>query len=139
MSVRASNHLAGYDWQGTYDWNYENVPEPATLSEVPVRGEWDFCGLKVNSPLGIAAGPLLNGKWILYYASLGFDVLTYKTVRSRERASYPLPNLQPVQNDSVREGGRTLTASENMRGSWAVSFGMPSRAPAIWREDIERT
>lgn len=132
-------HLPGYDWRKSYDWNYDNVPAPLCLEEPRVPGEWDYCGLKTESPLGIAAGPLLNGKWILYYASLGFDVLTYKTVRSRARASYVLPNLQPVQARSVRESGGTLSVSPEMRGSWAVSFGMPSRSPEIWRADIERT
>jgi len=131
--------LRGYDWRRTYDWNYDHAPEPEAFVEAPVPGEWNYCGLKVDSQLGIAAGPLLNGKWILYYASLGFDVLTYKTVRSRERPSYPLPNLQPVQGEPLREGGKTLSFSREMRGSWAVSFGMPSRAPEIWRADIERT
>ena len=131
--------MAGYDFQKTYDWNYENVPEPQPQAEVPVPGQWDYCGLPVNSPLGIAAGPLLNGKWILYYAALGFDVLTYKTVRSRERASYPLPNLQPVQARSLSTDAETLPTAPEMSDGWAVSFGMPSRAPEIWRADIERT
>jgi dihydroorotate dehydrogenase (NAD+) catalytic subunit len=131
--------VAGYDWQRTYEWNYENVPEPQARDEISLPETWDYCGLPAGSPLGIAAGPLLNGKWILYYAALGFDVLTYKTVRSRERASYPLPNLQPVKTGSLREEGRTLATATEMRDGWAVSFGMPSRAPEIWRADIERT
>jgi dihydroorotate dehydrogenase len=32
-----------------------------------------------------------------------------------------------------------LPAQAEMRGSWAVSFGMPSRAPEVWRADIEAT
>ena len=40
-------------------------------------------GYPLNSPLGIAAGPLLNSKWVEGYARLGFDVLTYATVRSQ--------------------------------------------------------
>jgi hypothetical protein len=43
-----------------------------------VPGHWTFCGLPVASPLGMPAGPLLNSRWILHYAALGFDVLTYK-------------------------------------------------------------
>src|SRR5688572_31643038 len=126
--------LAGYDWQKSYDWNYDNVPMPAVLDQSPVPGKWDYCGLPVDSPLGIAAGPLLNGKWILYYAALGFDVLTYKTVRSVERACYDLPNLQPVRIDGgqLRGNEKSLKAADRMAGSWAVSFGMPSQAPAVW-------
>ena len=26
-----------------------------------------------------------------------------------------------------------------MKGSWAVSFGMPSKAPGLWRRDVEQT
>jgi dihydroorotate dehydrogenase (NAD+) catalytic subunit len=134
-----STLLLGYEWAQTYDWNYQHVPKPVACEEPVVPGEWDFCGLPVNSPLGIAAGPLLNGQWILYYAALGFDVLTYKTVRSRPRACYPTPNLQPVVARQVGGTNNVLQASDEMRGSWAVSFGMPSKAPEVWRADIEAT
>lgn len=134
-----STELPHYDWRQSYDWNYQHVPEPVPQAEPAVPGHWDYCGLPVGSPLGIAAGPLLNGRWILYYAALGFDVLTYKTVRSRPRACYPLPNLQPVTAAQVRGGEKALPASADMRGSWAVSFGMPSKAPDVWRADIKAT
>jgi dihydroorotate dehydrogenase len=104
-----------------------------------VPGKWDFCGLPVASPLGIPAGPLLNGKWCLYYASLGFDVVTYKTVRSRARECYPLPNLQPVACGQLTGEESEVPTAVEMSGSWAVSFGMPSKEPAIWRADIEAT
>jgi len=85
------------------------------------------------------AGPLLNGRWILFYARLGFDVLTYKTVRSVARQCYPLPNLLPVRCGQLHGGESELPAMEQMDGSWAVSFGMPSQAPDAWRADIEWT
>jgi len=131
--------LPGYDRLQTYDWNYEHAPDPVEMEVSPVPGAWDFCGLPVESPLGIPAGPLLNGKWCLYYASLGFDVLTYKTVRSRERSCYPLPNLQPVVTGQLSSGGIELPASDTLTGSWAVSYGMPSKAPDVWRQDLEAT
>jgi dihydroorotate dehydrogenase len=81
----------------------------------------------------------LNGRWILYYASLGFDVLTYKTVRSTARACYPLPNLQPVDVDGYHGSDKPLPTTGRMAGSWAVSFGMPSRPPDVWRADVEAT
>jgi dihydroorotate dehydrogenase len=131
--------LARYDWRETYDWNYQHAPAPAAHEEPVVPGAWNFCGLPVASPLGMAAGPLLNGQWILYYAALGFDVLTYKTVRSRHRACYPLPNLQPVATGSIYDDHQTLNGRAKMEGSWAVSFGMPSKSPDVWRADIEAT
>jgi len=128
-----------YELSRTYDWNYEHAPN-VVQTEVPaVSGDWQFCGLPVASPLGVPAGPLLNGQWCLYYASLGFDVLTYKTVRSDERACYPRPNLQPVSCDTLRGDEAELAVSTAMLGSWAVSFGMPSKSPDVWRADVEQT
>src|SRR5262245_3560124 len=98
------NAFPRYDICQTYDWNYEHAPEATHVPVPDVGGEWTFCGLPVASPLGIAAGPLLNSRWLLYYASLGFDVLTYKTVRSGHRECYPLPNLQPVSYGQLRGG-----------------------------------
>ena len=128
-----------YRREQTYLWNYEQSPEPVDIETPAVPGNWTFCGRAVESPLGIPAGPLLNGRWILYYASLGFDVLTYKTVRSGERPCYDPPNLVPVQSGPLTGGERNLPATQEMLGSWAVSFGMPSMAPDVWRTDIEKT
>lgn len=131
--------LPRYDRSRTYNWNYEHAPDPVDINVPPLPGKWSFCGLPVDSPLGLPAGPLLNGKWCLYYASLGFDVLTYKTVRSRERACYDLPNLQPVQCEQMRGGEAEVPAIDEMQGSWAVSYGMPSKSPDVWRADVEAT
>ncbi len=137
--MRRSEQLPRYDHHQSYDWNYVNAPEPVPVEVPEWPGTSGFCGLPVDSPLGIPAGPLLNGKWVLYYAHLGFDVLTYKTVRSMERACYPLPNLQPVHAKSLTGNEAILSASATMEGSWAVSFGMPSKAPSDWQRDVEWT
>ena len=134
-----STQLPRYDISKTYLWNFENAPDPVDVDVPPFPGDWTFCGLPVDSPLGMPAGPLLNGKWILYYASLGFDVLTYKTVHSRERDCYSLPNLQPVETGQLSGSESNLPSASSLRPSWAVSFGMPSKAPDAWRADIEQT
>lgn len=131
--------LPTYDRFRSYDWNYEHAPDPVRLNIPAVPGIWDFCGLALDSPLGIPAGPLLNGRWCLYYASLGFDVVTYKTVRSQARACYPMPNLQPVACEQLTGKETEVPAATDMLGSWAVSYGMPSKEPAIWRADVEAT
>jgi dihydroorotate dehydrogenase (NAD+) catalytic subunit len=141
----ATQTLPRYDTSQTYRWNYEHAPcndstQAVGVIDVPrIAGNWTYCGVPVASPLGIAAGPLLNGRWILYYAALGFDILTYKTTRSRARECYPLPNLQPVESMELGVSGRELTAASDMQGSWAVSFGMPSMSPDVWRADVEWT
>jgi dihydroorotate dehydrogenase (NAD+) catalytic subunit len=136
----ATQTLPRYDTSQSYRWNYDHAPQPVEGIAVPqLEGHWTYCGVAVDSPLGIAAGPNLNGRWILYYAALGFDILTYKTTRSRARDCYPLPNLQPVESTELSSSGRELTAASDMQGSWAVSFGMPSMSPDVWRADVEWT
>ena len=135
----APSKFPRYDITRSYDWNYAHAPEPVEVQIPAVPGEWKFCGLPVDSPLGMPAGPLLNGKWCLYYASLGFDVLTYKTVRSREWPCYELPNLQPVHTGQLHGTEPSVPTCETMTGSWAVSFGMPSKSPDIWRADVQST
>ena len=53
--------LPHYDIGRSYDWNYEQAPaEPVRIAVPSVPGHWTFCGLPVNSPLGMPAGPLLD-------------------------------------------------------------------------------
>ena len=137
--MKTSLQFPRYDRSQSYLWNYEHAPEPVDVDVPPLPGGWTFCGRDVPSPLGVPAGPLLNGRWVLYYASLGFDVLTYKTVRSGHRDCYTLPNLVPVHTGPLSGGETQLDVSDEMSGSWAVSFGMPSAEPDIWRADIEQT
>ena len=131
--------LPRYDRLRTYEWNYQNAPEARVWDVPEVPGRWDFCGKPVGSPLGVAAGPLLNGCWCLYYAGLGFDVVTYKTVRSRAWPCYELPNLQPVTCGQLDGNESAVHAASKMEKSWAVSFGMPSQEPDVWRRDVQWT
>lgn len=132
-----------YDLTQSYRWNYEHAPafeESLPIPETPRLGgrDWSFCGLPTASPLGVAAGPLLNGHWVLHYARMGLDVLTYKTVRSRYRECYPQPNLQPIQPRELR-AAEEVDATSEVGQSWAISFGMPSMEPDVWRRDVAWT
>jgi dihydroorotate dehydrogenase len=93
-------------------------------------------GYQLDSPLGIAAGPLLNSKWVEGYARLGFDVLTYATVRSQPQPAHNLPNIRPVDNrqEVAIAGGRGHPDGTTI----AVSLGLPSMEPEVWRRDIRR-
>ena len=139
LNTMSESDLPRYDRARSYEWNYDHAPDPVDIEIPAVPGDWTFCGKRVRSPLGIPAGPLLGGRWVLYYASLGFDVLTYKTVRSGSRECYPLPNLAPVRCGQLTGEEVELPAEPQMSGSWAVSFGMPSKSPDVWRADVEHT
>jgi dihydroorotate dehydrogenase len=129
----------------SYDWNYEHGPSyDGPFPEVPETPTKDFLGLEVNSRIGVAAGLLLNSRWIDVYSRLGFDLLTYKTVRSRYRGCYRLPNwvyldprtpLEPARPEQRLRAGRGRPESARTVTS-SVSFGMPSKAPEEWMADV---
>lgn len=131
--------LPRYDGAQSYEWNFAHAPAPVTVDVPPLAGRFEFLGREVASPLGVAAGPLLNGRWVLYYASLGFDVLTYKTVRTRSRDCFPLPNVLPVDVGQLSGREPHVPESAVMNGTWAVSFGMPSMPPEVWKADVRQT
>jgi dihydroorotate dehydrogenase (NAD+) catalytic subunit len=87
--------------------------------------------------LGVAAGPLLNSKWVEAYARLGYDVLTYATVRSSFRPAWSLPNMRYVENQeqAALVMRRAPAASA---ATVAVSLGGPSTEPDVWRKDVRR-
>ena len=129
-----------YDIAATYSENFERGPQLDAAPAIPQTSPRPFLGRSVNSPLGVAAGLLPNAKWIEAYAARGWDLLTYKTVRSVARECYPVPNWVFVDADA---GDGPVYATELLPAdpaaiSSAVCFGMPSREPAFWREDIAR-
>lgn len=128
-----------YRTDETWEWNLRHAPSEPEFPPAPSSLPYTFCGIPISAPLGVSAGPLLSGRWILHYAALGFDVLTYKTVRSVPRDCYPLPNLQPVTTGQLDGSEQEVPATDRMNGSWAVSFGMPSVAPDVWRADVAWT
>jgi dihydroorotate dehydrogenase len=137
-----------YDIRRSYEWNYRNGPlfrgpyPPARRGAAPVR----LLDFELNSPLGIAAGPLLNSNWIRVYARLGFDLLSYKTVRTLRRASNAAPNCVYIETrgplTDARLGETLFVRSEPPQRIDQVtitnSFGVPSRSPRVWQEDVER-
>jgi dihydroorotate dehydrogenase (NAD+) catalytic subunit len=138
-----------YDITKSYEWNYRNGPRfrgpfpPPRSPSRPAR----LLDFELNSPIGVAAGPLLNSNWIRLYAKLGFDILSYKTVRTRMRASNPKPNCVYVDTRGALTDdrlGETLRVSsrppKDIREiSITNSFGVPSRNPSVWQEDVQRS
>jgi len=131
----------------SYDWNYAHGPcFSGPMPEVPETPLKEFFGVPVRSRFGIAAGLLLNASWIALYGKLGFDLLTYKTVRSGYRACQRMPNWIYIDHDDPLDADRPdevlvrarRRPSVGERTTSAVSFGMPSKAPEIWQPDARR-
>jgi dihydroorotate dehydrogenase len=147
FSPPPSQTLAGtYDVARSYEENYQagpliqTFPPPRTITP-----KQTFIGFPVNSLLGVPAGPLLNANWILAYAALGFDLLVYKTVRTASAPSHPNPNcvfLQVTEDIFPADFGKQLVSTpippaSHDKISITNSFGMPSRDPKLWQDDVQ--
>jgi dihydroorotate dehydrogenase len=92
----------------------------------------DFLGHIVSSRIGIAAGPLLNSKWIQYAAELNvFSVLTYKTIQSEETPAHSFPNIVYIADD--------MSVSKTPTRTITNSFGMPSMSKEYLEDDIPKS
>ncbi|MFH1056910.1 MAG: hypothetical protein V1717_03905 [Candidatus Micrarchaeota archaeon] len=145
-----------YDWCKPYDENYDFGPycglNESDLARVDAfRTELDskipkkrFLGFTVNAPIGIAAGPLLNHKFVNHYARLGFDMPVQKTVRSVETKVHPFPNVLLVNlNKQLSDkdiGSRVTGKLEQKQEHLSItnSFGMPSKSVEEWISDFKK-
>jgi dihydroorotate dehydrogenase (NAD+) catalytic subunit len=131
-----------YDIRRSYAENLSHGPSFGGMipqkKAVP-ESQWiDFMGCKAASPIGVPAGPLLNSQWTSLAAALGFDIVTYKTIRSQAYPSHPLPNVIHVEQclDDPESVFESHTPSESSRISITNSFGMPSMSPEYLQNDI---
>ena len=121
----------------SYQWNYGHAPALPRVRRLPAGPGGRLFDHALNSPLGIASGPLLNSKWVEAYARLGYDILTYATVRSAYRPARSLPNIRCVENKELA-AVVTRRLRPGVCPTLAVSLGEPSTEPDVWRKDVRR-
>lgn len=138
-----------YDPAKPYEDNFNNGPFNVINKNIIKKDEdpkYSFVGHKVNSPFGIAAGILLNSNHVKHAFAMGFDVVCYKTQRSTTFPCNEYPNVVYLDID----GDLTLKkASQPIAGyaktnkplnelSVTNSFGVPSRGPNFWVDDLKK-
>lgn len=111
------------------------------------KEKWaDFLGFSVASPIGVPAGPLLNGRWVTFAAEMGFDIVTYKTIRSRFHPAHPVPNMiyvdthGPLTKERFQETLMQAAIPPRTLSELAAtnSFGIPSKDPDYLIADIAK-
>ncbi len=147
-------HSPFYDPHKSYEDNYDQGPFGAFAESdsaftdgqiYPQSGEpqHDFLGHKVYLPFGIPAGPILNSNFVKAAFQKGFDIVVYKTVRAESFPCHPHPNVLPLK----LEGDLTLEKAKSNQVTKADyteplsitnSFGVPSKPPSIWQDDIKK-
>ena len=135
------DHPAIYDINKTYLENADHGPFfKGTIPErTKTKKKFHLFGFEVNSPIGVPAGPLLNSRWIALAAKLGYDIPTYKTIRSFAYAGHPLPNVIYVEPLGLFKAKHLEKPPRDLSHLTITnSFGMPSRSQEYLLEDIEK-
>jgi len=137
-----------YNPEKSYEENFKNGPfgafadgEIDSVQHPMLHKQYDFMGFKINSPFGIPAGPLINGNFVQGALDKGFDIATYKTVRSEKYPCHPWPNILSVRIDgdlTLEKAQSKLIADKNYQEPLSItnSFGVPSLKPEFWQKDI---
>lgn len=139
-------HQPFYDPEKSYEDNFKEGPFGAFTDGKVFKDEgepkYDFFGIKVFSPFGIPAGPLVNSKFIKAAFEKGFDLCVYKTVRSGVYPAHPYPNVVSVKVDGDLTYEKAQGQVEMEKGfeeplTITNSFGVPSRSPEFWQADCD--
>ena len=137
-----------YNPEKSYEENFKNGPfgtfadgEINSVRHPILHKQYDFLGFRVSSPFGIPAGPLINGNFVQGALDKGFDIVTYKTVRSKKYPCHPWPNVLSVRIDgdlTLEKAQSKLIADKNYQEPLSItnSFGVPSSEPEFWQKDI---
>jgi hypothetical protein len=141
----------------TTDSSYElnlkaEVPDFGWLTQVqspPVRPA-KFCGIYLETPLGLSASPLTaNEEWMTLMLSLGYGLSTFKTRRTAQRSPYspPLigfvttaPDLSQYRQEEPPEVEVAFNRTDipGFIPNLVNSLGIPSENPSEWRNVYER-
>lgn len=140
-------HKPFYDPNLSYEENLEKGPFGAFSNEEKFQftttPQHDFLGQKVHQPFGIAAGPLINGKFVTAAFNKGFNLAVYKTVRTAKYPCHPWPNILPVnapEKLTAEIGAEGITTKPDYTAPLSItnSFGVPSADPEFWQEDLKQ-
>jgi dihydroorotate dehydrogenase (NAD+) catalytic subunit len=137
-----------FDPGKTYYENWEEGPFNGFADGVVLAEDeeprFSFAGQRIGYPLGIAAGPLLNGKFVDAALDKGFNVPVHKTVRSRTKESNEWPNVLAADiegNLSIERAREPVVVRAEYAEPLSItnSFGNPSFEPDVWQEDLRRS
>jgi len=136
-----------FDPLKSYEENYKKGPFGKFADKKVYKQKNDppnaFLGFPVFTPFGIPAGPLLNSKFVNAALDKGFDIVEYKTVRSRKFSAHTWPNVLSVKikgNLTEKKAEKGLIGYFKFANPPSItnSFGVPSFDPNIWQKDMRK-
>lgn len=147
-NIKMINQVQLYNDKLDFEENKTDGPfgEYASNNKIYLnRGEpkYDFFGVPVYSPFGIAAGPLPTTRFVKSALNLGFDIVTLKSVRTDTYPLNPYPQVRPVILNGRLKPHKSPPVVVAKRYSQhlavANSFGIPSVRPDIWQPEMKRS
>ena len=137
-----------FDPNKTYYENWEQGPfGDFANSEVLQEGlaRFEFLGERISYPIGIPAGPLLNGRFVDAALDKGWTVPVHKTVRSKTHPCNDWPNVLALKDFpgelSIERAQQPLVVNNNYAEPLSItnSFGNPSYEPEVWQQDLKNS
>lgn len=135
-----------YDPKKSYEENYKDGPfgyfaTPAVVKRT-LPPQHHFFSIPVYTPFGIPAGPLVQSTFVAAAFRKGFDICTYKTVRTKPYPCHPWPNVLAVhpKDDLLPQLQNPLVADSVYTSPLSItnSFGVPSVDPNVWQKDMKK-
>lgn len=151
MSIPLNSLPPLYDRTLSFEENAEKPPLAAdvlpTLPRLPTHTTTRFFDYMLNTAIGAAPCAATTSRGIAQLAAMGFDVITYKTIRSRAQKSHPTPNIYYIKGATTLElTKKTLEHPIEANDALSVSLenltitnsvGLPSLTPEATAQDIE--
>jgi dihydroorotate dehydrogenase len=141
------DHLSGF-WSNFFNGPQNGDPFPrGPFPELPTK-VLDF---ELSFPFGVPACALTpRSEYIDYFATRGFDLLTFKTVRDRPWDPHPFPQWgfapgiaspleAPQLSDPVYPTLDPGKVDDVRNASLVNSFGVPSVSVERWKMDVEES
>lgn len=113
---------------------YKNLEEP----------EYELFGNPLYLPFGTPACPIgMNPTYVQAAFKKGFDIVTYKTVRSCSYPSHELPNIlaaHPRGKLTLTQAEQGILADEQYQTPLTIanSFGVGSSDPDVWQPQMKK-
>ncbi|MBY0110545.1 hypothetical protein K2Y00_00860 [Patescibacteria group bacterium] len=137
-----------FDPNKTYYENWEQGPfGDFANGEVLPEGapRFEFLGHKIAYPIGIPAGPLLNGRFVDAALDKGWTVPVHKTVRLKTHPCNEWPNVLALKDFpgqlSIERAQEPLVVTNTYGEPLSItnSFGNPSYEPEVWQKDLGKS
>lgn len=112
---------------------------------IPPRSQWKkLFGYEVMSPIGIPACPfVVNSRGLKLASDLGYDVITWKTIRSQATQARPYPQVSLLHNRPITDFHTPMVTTKKMPHSFSelafsVSIGNASHELDWVLEEMQR-